>query len=53
MFNSLPQLVFVFVLLLVIVAVIKILRQKAQGAQSYPYEKEQALFFPGCTGTGR
>jgi len=46
MFNSLPQLVFVFVLLLVIVAVIKIMRQKAQGAQSYPYEKEQALFSP-------
>jgi very-short-patch-repair endonuclease len=47
MFNSLLPLVVVLVLLLVIVAVIKIiLRQKAQGAQNYPYEKEQALFSP-------
>jgi hypothetical protein len=47
MFNSLLPLVFVLVLLLAIVAAIKvILRQKAQGAQNYPYEKEQALFSP-------
>jgi very-short-patch-repair endonuclease len=46
MFNNLLPLVFVFVLLLVIVATIKILRQKAQGVQNYPYEKEQSLFSP-------
>jgi hypothetical protein len=47
MFNSFLPLVFILVLLLAIVAVIKvILRQKAQGAQNYPYEKKQALFSP-------
>jgi hypothetical protein len=46
MFNNLLPLVFVFVLLLAIVATIKILRQKAQGSQNYPYEKEQSLFSP-------
>ena len=47
MFNSLIPLVFILVLLLAIVAIIKvILRQKTQGAQNYPYEKEQALFSP-------
>lgn len=47
MFNSLLQLVVVFVLLLAIAAVIKIvLRQKAQGVENYPYEKEPVLFSP-------
>lgn len=47
MFSNLLPLVFILILLLAIVAVIKvILRQKAQGAQNYPYEKKQALFSP-------
>ncbi len=47
MFNSLLSLVFILILLLAVVAVIKvILRQKAQGAQNYPYEKKHALFSP-------
>ena len=47
MFNSLLPLIVVLVLLLAIVAVIKVfMKQKAQGEQTYPYEKEPALFSP-------
>jgi very-short-patch-repair endonuclease len=47
MFNSLLPLIVVLILLLGIVAVIKIfMKQKAQGEQAYPYEKESALFSP-------
>lgn len=47
MFNSLLPLIVVLVLLLAIVAVIKVfMKQKAQGEQTYPYEKEPTLFSP-------
>ncbi|OPY07923.1 MAG: hypothetical protein A4E68_01507 [Syntrophaceae bacterium PtaB.Bin095] len=47
MFNSLLPLIVILVLLLAIVAAIKIfMKQKAQGEQTYPYEKEPALFSP-------
>ena len=47
MFNSLLPIIVVLVLLLVFVAVIKaFMKQKAQGEQTYPYEKEPALFSP-------
>ena len=47
MFNSLLPLIGILVFLLAIVAVIKvIMKQKAQGKQAYPYEKEPALFSP-------
>ena len=47
MFNNLLPLIIVLVLLLAIVAVIKVfLKRKAQGEQTYPYEKEPALFSP-------
>jgi len=47
MFNSLLPLIVVLVLLLAIVAVIKVfMKQKAQGEQTYPYEKVPALFSP-------
>ena len=47
MFNNLLTLVFILILLLAIVTLIKVLlTQKAQGAQSYPYERQQALFSP-------
>jgi Protein of unknown function (DUF2726) len=47
MFDSLLPLAVVGVILLIAAAVIKkILAKKARGPQSYPYEKEQALFSP-------
>jgi len=47
MFNSLLPLIVVLIILLAIVAVIKIfMKQKAQGEQTYPYEKKSALFSP-------
>lgn len=47
MFNSLLPLIGALVLLLAIVAAIKVfMKQKAQGDQAYPYEKEPALFSP-------
>jgi very-short-patch-repair endonuclease len=47
MFNSPLPLIAVLVLILAIVAVIKVfIKQKAQGEQTYPYEKEPALFSP-------
>jgi very-short-patch-repair endonuclease len=47
MFNSLLPLIVVLILILAIVAVIKIfMKQKAQREQTYPYEKESALFSP-------
>jgi hypothetical protein len=47
MFHSLSSLVIVIVILVVTAAVIKtVLAQKAREPQSYPYEKEQALFSP-------
>lgn len=47
MLNSLLQLVVFLAFLMAIAALIKIfLRQKAQGVQNYPYEKQLVLFSP-------
>jgi hypothetical protein len=47
MFNSLIQIIILLVFLFAIVAITKLfIKQKTQGEQAYPYEREPALFSP-------